>query len=105
MLKSLLTDYRDPQAHVYVASFMQFVCDNREHPYIQQISEKGFRKFIENQIVKFDNAESMPIHFLGSVAYFFQEQIKTLCEEYNLKPKTFNRKPVVNLLNYHTNQE
>lgn len=97
--------YRDPQAHVYVASFMQFVCDNREHPYIQQISEKGFRKFIENQIVKFDNAESMPIHFLGSVAYFFQEQIKTLCEEYNLKPKTFNRKPVVNLLNYHTNKQ
>lgn len=95
--------YRKENPNTYLASFAKFIIDNKTDSYFKDIIEKGLRRFIEYQIMQFDNYKSVDIHYVGSIGYYLKEDIIKVGKEYGLKTSKFVKKPIEGLVNYHKN--
>ena len=93
--------YRKENPNTYLASFAKFIIDNKSDDYFKGIIEKGLRRFIEYQIMQFDNYKSVDIHYVGSIGHYLKEDIIRVGEEYGLKTSKFVKKPIEGLVNYH----
>ena len=93
--------YRKENPNTYLASFAKFIIDNKTDSYFKDIIEKGLRRFIEYQIMQFDNYKSVDIHYVGSIGYYLKEDIIKVGKEYGLKTSKFVKKPIEGLVDYH----
>jgi len=93
--------YQKPNANVYLASFMSFIVYHRESSYIKEIIIEGFREFISTHVKCYDNYLQCKIHFIGSIAYLFENELKQVLSEEDLKLGMMIRKPIDGLYNYH----
>ena len=93
--------YRKENPNTYLARFGHFMVDNKKHPYHQEMIKKGLRLFIENQILQYDEAKELPIHFVGSIAHFLKDEIALLLKEYDLTLGVVERHPVRGLVRNH----
>ena len=89
---------------MYLASFAKFMYDYKQQEYITNILKEGFKLFINNKIKNIDNYKNLPLHFIGSIAFYFNDiLIETILEEELLVGNTI-QKPIDNLITYHQNQ-
>lgn len=95
--------YNQKDANVFLASFMRFLVPHKEHPYFADIIYKGLKHFAEIHIACYPNYKSVPIHFVGSVSYYFQDILREIGEEMGYKVGVVNKNPVSSLLDYHRN--
>jgi hypothetical protein len=65
------------------------------------IIHNGLKRFIEHQILQFNNSREVPIHFVGSIAFYLQDEIKEILIEYELSIGSIIRRPIDGLLNHH----
>ena len=72
--------YREPDPNVFLASFMTFIGKHKEQPLFQAWLKEGFEAFVDVHVKCFSNWQNEPVHFIGSVAYHFQEELKAVCE-------------------------
>ncbi len=93
--------YKKENPNTYLASFSHFLVKNKDNDYAQNVILTGIRLFIENQILQFDNCKELPIHFIGSLAFFLQDEIRLLFMEYDLNLGKIERHPIQGLVNYH----
>ena len=72
---------------------------------MQEIIFNGLDRFIRHQILQFDDARNIPIHFVGSIAYFLQDEVKQATVKHDLKWVVVKR-PIdglrITTLNYST---
>ncbi len=94
--------YRQESPNVYLASFTRFMHANKSHPFVQRLLHDSFAEFIDRHARKYQNHLTVPIHFIGSVAYYFQDIIKVVLEERNMQPGTFIQKPIGRMVSFHT---
>lgn len=95
--------YRKENPNTYLARFGHFMIDYKSHPYHQNMIQKGLRLFIENQILQYDEAKNLPVHFVGSIASFLKEEISDLLKEYSLTLGVIERHPIRGLIKNHIN--
>ena len=95
--------YRKENPNTYLASFAKFIIDNKDDSYFNNVIEKGLRRFIDYQIMQYDNYKSVDIHYVGSIAYYLKEEITKVGNEYGLKTSKFVKKPIEGLVKYHKN--
>ena len=93
--------YNKPNANVYLASFSRFAGKHMENEYVKTIVREGFAKFADIHIACFENCHEVPVHFVGSVGAIFQDILKEVLEERNMKLGQIMRKPVDGLIKYH----
>lgn len=93
--------YKKPLPNRYLAGFAQFLAENRGHYMIENIIEDGFNDFFFNHIYKYRESWSMPINFVGSVAYVFKDVLKELCHSYELKLGKVLKNPMEGLIRFH----
>lgn len=93
--------YMKPYANVYLASFMKFLSDNSKDPYVYEMISDGFYEFISIHVKCFKNAKELPIHFVGSVAYYFKEILEKVCLAQDLKLGKVIKRPIDGLIKYH----
>jgi len=93
--------YNKPSPNVYLASLTRFIGAHRDHFFIQRLVAESFSEFIDRHVRKYHNHLSLPIHFIGSVAYHFQDFLRTLLEERGMQVGIFIKKPVDTLVDYH----
>lgn len=97
--------YRKENPNTYLATFAEFMIQHKTHPVMNTIIKGGLRRFIEHQILQFDNAKEVPVHFVGSISHFLQEEItQIMTEEYGLKMGTVVKRPIDGLVHYHRQQ-
>ena len=95
--------YKKPNPNAYLATFAEFMILNKESEYVQGILKKGFRVFVENMILQYkEELKTVPVHFAGSIAYFTQDEIKKVAQEYGFTVGNFERRPIEGLVKYHT---
>ncbi len=94
--------YGKETPNVYLASFTKFMSQNIEHPFIQRLLYNSFAEFIDRHVRKYQNHLALPIHFIGSVAYYFQDSIRIVLEERAMHSGIFIQKPIDNLVSFHT---
>lgn len=97
--------YKKPHPNAYLASFAPFIFECQEQGmakhYFYNLVRKGIATFIESRILTFGNVHEVPIHFIGSIAYFSQEIIKECIAAYNLTMGTVLRRPIDGLIAYY----
>ena len=95
--------YKQTNPSAYLASHAEFMFINKDSEYISNIITKGIRLFTENMILQYREEldKGVPVHFAGSIAYFGQDEIKQVAEEYGFKVGNFVRRPIEGLVEYH----
>ncbi len=97
--------YTGERANVYLASFSRFLFDCKDDIFIQQMVHRSFGEFIDRHVVKYEGHENLPIHFVGSIAYYFSFILESLLSERNLNLGTIMKKPIDALVDYHIEHE
>ncbi len=90
--------------NAYLASFTRFMGEHQDHPFILRILFDSFEQFIDRHVRKYHNHMVLPVHFIGSVAYYFRSILEVILEEREMKPGIFIQKPIDNLVKFHTEQ-
>ncbi len=93
--------YFRPHANVYIASFMRFMSKHKTHPFVQQTIKEGMRRFMETHVLCFPNAEEVPVHFVGSIAFYFEDILREVATTLNLEVGVITKKPIEGLIEYH----
>jgi nucleoside-diphosphate-sugar epimerase len=69
-----------PYANVYLAGFMKLIHQFLYLDYVSDMIAEGMSKFLRIHVMCFENYREVPVHFIGSVAYFFSEQLRKEAE-------------------------
>ncbi|MBX2934877.1 MAG: N-acetylglucosamine kinase [Ferruginibacter sp.] len=93
--------YKQPLPNRYLATFAEFLVENRGHYMIENIIEDSFNDFFFNHIYKYRESWTMPLNFTGSVAYGFRDVLKDLCNSYELNLGKVIKKPMDGLVKFH----
>lgn len=93
--------YKKGNPNSYLASFASFLITHKNETYCSEIIKKGFSDFIEHQITQYDKVYDLPIHFVGSIAYLLQDELKSALKSFRLNTGNFIQKPIDNLVAYH----
>jgi glucosamine kinase len=94
--------YRKPLPNRYLASFAIFLAENRGHFMIENIIEDSLNDFFFYHLCKYRESWLMPINFVGSVAYGFQDILQHLCNSYEFELGKVIRNPMEGLIQYHS---
>jgi len=93
--------YRQENPNTYLAGFAKFLIDNKSNEYFKEIIFKGLERFIDYQILQYDNFSKVDIHYVGSIAYYLKDEIIKVGKKYNLKTGRFIQRPITGLVDYH----
>lgn len=91
----------DKGANAYLATFTRFLGENIQHPFVQKLVSDCLGEFLDRQVCKYNGYQHVPIHFVGSIAYHFQDILVKCLEDRKLKLGTVVRKPIYPLADYH----
>jgi len=93
--------YRKPLANRYLASFSLFLSENRGHYMIENIIEDGLNDFFFTHLCKYSEIWTLPVSFVGSIAFGFKDVLKELCASYEFELGKVLQSPMSGLVEYH----
>lgn len=94
--------YKKPLPNRYLASYAIFLAENRGHYMVENIIEDGFNDFFFNHVYKYRESWTLPVNFIGSVAYGFRDVLKDMCNTYELQLGKVLQKPMDGLVKFHS---
>lgn len=95
--------YKQPNPNAYLANFAEFMFLHKDSEYTINLIKDGIRLFTKNMIMQYkDELKTVPVHFAGSIAHFAQNEIKEVAEEMGFIAGNFVRRPIDNLIPFHT---
>ncbi len=97
--------YQRASPSAYLASFARFMSDHADHPFIDELLETGFKEFIVTNIKPFPDYREYVCHFVGSIAFYFKDQLGFVCEQHGVKIGKILRRPIEELFNYVIQRE
>ena len=92
--------YRRPLPARYLASFVPFMHEHRHAEGIRGIIATAFDAFFERNISAYDT-RSLSVNFVGSVAYFFEEELREAAARAECRVVRIVRRPIEALAEYH----
>lgn len=103
MTKELLVEkvYNNAHANVWLASFMPFLGKHKSHPLIREWVKNGMRAFIRAHVHCYADYKELPVHFVGSVAYHFNDLLQEVCTEEGVRLGKTLKQPVNSIAEYH----
>jgi N-acetylglucosamine kinase-like BadF-type ATPase len=93
--------YKEPNPNAYLATFAKFLIQNKEHEFCKKIIFKEMKSFIKNYIRQFENCKEVPVHFVGSIAFYLKDELAEIFEKYELQLGNVLRRPIDGLIAYH----
>ena len=93
--------YKKPLANRYLATFNNFLVDNRGHYMVENIIEDALNDFFFTHLPKYTESWTLPINFVGSVAHGYKDVLKEINNVYELELGIILKKPMEGLINFH----
>ncbi len=93
--------YREENPNTYLAGFAKFLIENKSNEYFREIIFKGLERFIDYQILQFNDFSKVDVHYVGSIAYYLKDEIIKIGNKYNLNTGKFVKRPIEGLVDYH----
>jgi glucosamine kinase len=93
--------YTEPNPNVYLANFSTFIGKHKDEQMVRQWVLDGFNAFLEVHVECYKNFKSVPVHFIGSVAYHFKNELVEACAERDIQVGNLIKKPIDGLAKYH----
>ena len=93
--------YQKPLANAYLATFSKFVNEHKREPFIQNLIYSAMSDFFDAQVMPIPEARFSEVNFIGSVAYYYEDIIRSVAATYHLEVGHVVRKPIDNVVDYH----
>jgi N-acetylglucosamine kinase-like BadF-type ATPase len=93
--------YMKPHANVYLASFMPVVTEHKDLPFVKDMVCNGMVHFMKNHVACFPGYQKYPVHFIGSIAFLFEEELRKAAESLSIRVGNLVQKPINGLVDYH----
>lgn len=92
--------YKEPNANVWLASFTRFLSDHYDHPFVREMIRQSMRDFCDLYVCDYPNYRSVPVHFVGSVAFVFRRELEEVAAERGFHIGKIIKQPVDDLMAY-----
>ena len=92
--------YRQPQANRFLASLTPFLSMHRNEPEIHNLLISCFSDFFRRNIMQYDYRQAT-VHFTGSIAWYFQEEVKEAATCLDIRTGQFIKSPISGLAKFH----
>lgn len=92
--------YRQPQTNRFLASLTPFLSAHRDIPEIQALILSCFTEFFRRNVMQYAY-EGVEVHFTGSIAWYFQEEVKKAAGALNIRTGQFIKNPIHGLAKFH----
>jgi len=96
--------YKEENPNTYLAHFAEFILKNERNAYFNKVLHKGIKEFFKNRILPINESKELPVHFVGSIAYFSQDIIRDVARYHMIKLGKFVRRPIDGLIEFHRNK-
>lgn len=93
--------YHTSMPNAYLANFNKFVVERKDHPYFQKMVFDEMISFFEFQVLPYEESKTAEINFIGSIAYYYEDILRSAAAELNLNVGHIVQKPIESLVNYH----
>ena len=93
--------YREPYPNRYLAGFTRFLSNHIQDTHIQKMVKDAFELFLINNIYPYSHAKQLPLHFTGSIAWHFKDQLRQVIIEQGFMVGNITQDPMEGLLLYH----
>lgn len=101
-MQILETLYKKPFPNRYLAGFATFLSENRGHYIVENILEDCLNDFLVNHLYKYRESWTLPVNFVGSIAFAFKDILQELCNNHKLDLGHVFKNPMEGLVKYHT---
>ncbi len=99
--KIKLNLYKKENPNTYLATFAEFLFKNERNDYFTTVLKKGIKDFFKNRIKPYDNYKELPVHFVGSIAYFSSDIINQIAKKYGVTIGNIVQRPIDGMIEYH----
>lgn len=95
--------YRESLPNRFLASFAPVLLQFENDPLILKIITDSINDFIDIHIMCYDNPQDVDIHFVGSIAYYFQKYLRNELVARGMRIGVIEHRPINGLMTYHNN--
>ena len=92
--------YRQPLANRFLASLSEFISNHLDDPGVRRVVVRNFEDFLNHHIKSYRRPD-LPVSFVGSVAWHYQEQLQEAADHVNCRIGTVLKTPMEGLVDYH----
>ena len=93
--------YKEPNPNAYLATFAKFLIQHKNNPFCKKLIVEEMELFVENYIKQYDECKKVPIHFIGSIAFYLKDELKEIMTKHGLNLGNVLRRPIDGLIQYH----
>ena len=94
--------YRKPFPNRFLASLSPFLAQNLHEPCIHSLVLNSFKAFLQRNVMQYENYREYKIHFIGSIAFYYQEILVEATQEMSIRVGTILKSPMEGLIQYHS---
>ncbi|HEU4496946.1 MAG TPA: N-acetylglucosamine kinase, partial [Flavobacterium sp.] len=94
--------YKEPNPNAYLATFAKFLIENKDDEFIQKLVHDSMQAFVDNYITQFENCREIPVHFVGSIAFYLKDELKAVLDKNGIRLGNVLRRPIDGLIEYHS---
>ena len=76
--------YREPNPNRFLSQFTYFLSKHLSEPSVEALVVNEFTQFFERNIIAYQRPE-LEVHFVGSVAFVFEKQLRFAASKLGLK--------------------
>lgn len=93
--------YKEPNPNAYLATFAKFLIQHKDDAFIRGLVTDAMQIFVDNYITQYENCRDVPIHFVGSIAFYLKAELAETMQKNGLKLGNVLRRPIDGLIEYH----
>lgn len=93
--------YKQPNPNAYLATFAKFLIKHKDTNFCKTFIYAEMEDFVENYIKQFENYNKVPVHFVGSIAFYLKEELEEVLNKHKIKVGNVLRRPIDGLIAYH----
>jgi len=97
----LETVYKQKHPSRFLASFMKFLMQHIKEPYVYALIYDSFAEFFEEIIKSYPDYSKYPVHFTGSVAFYYANILRQVAADQGATVKNIIEGPIAGLTLYH----
>ena len=93
--------YKRENPNTYLANFAEFIFSNERNGYFYKLVHEGIQDFVHSRVLCYKEAQNVPIHFIGTIAYFSEDIIRAVAQPYKLEVGNIVRRPIDALIEHY----
>ncbi len=93
--------YKKERPNKFLAQLTPFLYENIDDVYCSKLVENAFDSFVGRNVKQYTDFAGLEINFIGSVAYYFKQQLQIVLNENKLKLGRIVKEPLQGLAEFH----